>query len=163
MKRGIIFILLINILFTCISCNSSTTENVPSSQTSTIDFSTDSESEASIIGVWEIKAAVHSGEVTPLPDGPFLDIERDGEYLLFLDENTKYSGQWKQLDYTGNKEEYSDNLNPYVDSSEEQNINNIYRLKTYDGDFLLLEMDNNKKYIWIGNETRDAIMLVLGE
>ena len=113
--------------------------------------------------MWDIKAVVQSGEVIPLPDGPFLNIERDGEYLLFLDENTKYSGEWEQLDYAANKEEYSDNLNPYEDSSEEQNISNIYRLKTYDGDFLLVEMDNNQKYIWIGNETDDAIMFVLEE
>ena len=163
MKRGFIFVLLTSILFTCISCNSPTAENVQSSQTSTIDFSTYSESDVSIIGMWDIKAVVQSGEVIPLPDGPFLNIERDGEYLLFLDENTKYSGEWEQLDYAANKEEYSDNLNPYEDSSEEQNISNIYRLKTYDGDFLLVEMDNNQKYIWIGNETDDAIMFVLEE
>lgn len=162
MKKGIMFILLAGILFTCTSCNS-TAENIPSSQTSMIDFSTYSESDVSIIGVWNVKAVVQSGEVIPLPTGPFLNIERDGEYLLFLDENTKYYGEWERLDYTRNKEEYSDKLNSYEDSSEEQNISNIYRLRTYDGDFLLFEMDNNKKYIWIGNETDDAIMLVLGE
>lgn len=165
MKKGFTFILLAIALFACVSCSSKPAENTAGTQTETINSSDSSvfSDDSSIVGIWDIVAVMQSGEeVVPMPDGPFLQMKSNGEFSFYLDESINCSGKWERIDSAESEEDVSNELNPYENSSDDENVSKMYYLEADDLNFFLTEMESGAKYLSvIGSD--DLIMFILGE
>lgn len=148
MKKGVAVILITSILLVCVSCNNKTTiaekENNKNSQTSTIDSSQSFPSSLlsdPIIGLWFGETIVNSGEVLPITTNAYLDIRNDGKFVLHLDENTNFSGEWEP-----------------VGRSTENQDGKLYRLKVEDDRLYLFDKDDDDKLYVMVNGEDDSIM-----
>ncbi len=148
MKKGIAVILITSILLVCVSCNSKTTidekESSKNSQTNAIDSSQSFPSSlpsAPIIGLWFGEAVVNSGEVLPITTNAYLDIKSDGKFILQLDENTNFSGEWES-----------------IGRSIENQDGELYRLKVEDDRLYLFDKDDDDKLYVLVNGEDSSIM-----
>ena len=129
MKKGVAVILIISILLVCVSCNSKTAISISSLPSDPI------------IGLWIGETVVNSGEVMPITTDAYMDIRNDGKFVLYLDENTSFSGEWEP-----------------VGTSTENPDGKLYRLNVGEDRLYLFDKDGDDKLYVMVNGEDDSIM-----